>query len=291
MSRRKIKAGSTSCTIPIFVQDTSSTSGAGLGSLVYNTSGLAARYRREGDNAWTTITLATATLGTFTSGGFIASSGVTGKYEVGIPNAAIAAGAKWVEIEYYGAANMLPVLLEFELDLVDYQDATRFGLTSLPNATAGTNGGLPLAGANGGVRLSSDGVVDVGSGVWTSNPNDYSGVNQFGRELQPIYYADIKQYYDFTNTRDEYAVEWYRGNTPLNSGAITNAAISVYSTANGAAVFQNGVMSYGYNIGGLRYNDASNLLTAGEPYQVMVSGTIDGSTRVWQRIIGRNKLS
>lgn len=144
MSRRKIKAGSTSVMAPIFVQDTSSTTGGGLGSLVFNTSGLAAKYRRAGDNTWTAITLATATVGTFTSGGFIADGGpVTGGYEVGVPDAALAAGARWAQVVYYGATNMLPVLLEFELDAVDYQDATRFGLSSLPNASAGANGGLP----------------------------------------------------------------------------------------------------------------------------------------------------
>jgi len=124
MSRRKITAGSTSITVPIFIQDTSSTTGAGLGSLVYNSSGLAAKYRREGQNSWTTITLATATVGTFTSGGFIADGGpVTGGYEVGIPDAVLAASAKWAEVVIYGATNMLPVLLEFELDVVNYQAA------------------------------------------------------------------------------------------------------------------------------------------------------------------------
>lgn len=123
MSRRKIKAGSTSQSEPIFVQDTSSATGAGLDSLVYNSSGLAARYRRQGANAWTSITLATMTLGTWTSGGFIASSGVTGSYEVGMPDAALASavGVTWVEFEVYGATNMLPVKWIIELDAIDYQ--------------------------------------------------------------------------------------------------------------------------------------------------------------------------
>lgn len=275
MSRRKIKAGSVSTTIPIFIQDTSSAIGAGLASLVYNTSGLAARYRREGASAWTTITLATATLGTFTSGGFITSGGVSGKYEVGIPDAALAAGAKWVEIEYYGATNMLPVLLEIELDAVDYQDANTFGLTGFNNT-----------------RLSDQGRTEAASGVWNANPSDYSGVNTFGRELQPIYYADIKQYYDFTNTRDEYSVNWFRGNAGLGSGVVTNSRISVYNTSNGTPVFENASLDYvGVLVGTLRYNDGVNMLTAGEPYNAVVSGTIDGVTRVWQKVIGRNKLN
>jgi len=117
------------------VQDSTATDGSGLGSLVYNTASLAARYRRAGASSWTTITLVTATLGTFTSGGFITSGGVTGSYEVGIPDAALAAGAMWVELEYYGAANMLPVKIEFELDAIDYQGAPDVNLTQIGGAS------------------------------------------------------------------------------------------------------------------------------------------------------------
>lgn len=148
MSRRKIKAGSTSVSVPIFVQDTSSTTGAGLGSLVYNTSGLVAKYRREGEASWTTITLASATVGTWTSGGFVADWR-TGDYEVGIPNAALASGAKWAVVQYVGVANMLDVKIEFELDAVDYQNGNSFGLAYLTGdiyAYLTTN--LGLLGAN-----------------------------------------------------------------------------------------------------------------------------------------------
>lgn len=125
MSRRKMKAGSTSQVLPLFIQDTSSTTGAGLGSLVYNTASLAAKYRRQGDSAWTTITLVTATAGTWTSGGFVADGGsVTGGYEIGLPNAMLAAGATWAQLQIYGATNMLAVVVEFELDAIDYQDGT-----------------------------------------------------------------------------------------------------------------------------------------------------------------------
>ena len=147
MSRRKITAGSTSITVPVFVQDTSSTTGAGLGSLAYNTAGLAAKYRREGQSSWTTITLATATVGTFTSGGFVSDGGpVTGGYEFGVPDAVLAASAKWAEVLIYGAANMLPVLIEFELDTVNYQ---------------ATNGKLPVT------LASTDVTGNVASDVQT----------------------------------------------------------------------------------------------------------------------------
>jgi hypothetical protein len=155
MARRKILAGSTSVVVPIFIQDSSSTTGAGLGSLVYNSSGLAAKYRRQGESSWTTISLVTATAGTFTSSGFVADGGpVTGGYELGVPNAALASGATWVQVAVYGATNMLAALIEIELDAVNYQDATRFGLSALPNANAGASGGLPLS-------VDTSGRVDV----------------------------------------------------------------------------------------------------------------------------------
>ncbi len=174
--KRKLKAGSTSQSVPIFVQDTSSTTGAGLGSLVYNTASLAAKYRRQGQSSWTTITLATMTLGTWASGGFVTDGGpVTGTYELGLPDAVLAssAGVTWAEVVVYGAANMLPVLIEIELDAVDYQDTVRFGLTALPNVASGSAGAIITAGTGTAQLSVSGGVAQSDSakinGVSTSN--------------------------------------------------------------------------------------------------------------------------
>lgn len=150
---RKMKAGSTSQSVPIFVQDSTSTSGAGLGLLVYNTSGLAAKYRRQGESSWTTITLATMTLGTWASGGFVSDGGpVTGTYEFGIPNAVLASGAEWAEIAIYGATNMLAVLVFIELDVVNYQSATSF-ITGVNGVTPTVRTGTAQAGSLAGITL------------------------------------------------------------------------------------------------------------------------------------------
>jgi len=132
--KRKLTAGQTSVSLPIFVQDTSSTTGGGLSGLTSATSGLVAEYRRRGDSAWTAITLVAKTLGTFTSGGIVADGALGGAYELDVPNAACAAGVRWVVIRLRGATNMLPCLIEMELDAVDYQNATTFGLTNLDAA-------------------------------------------------------------------------------------------------------------------------------------------------------------
>jgi hypothetical protein len=128
--KRKLSAGSTSVDLPVFVQDTRSTTGAGL-SIASNTVGLVAEYRRYGQATWTPIPIVPGTLGTFVSCGLIADGSLLGAYSFCPPNAAFSAGARSVQIRLYGAANMLPVLVEIELDAVNYQDGNRFGLEYL----------------------------------------------------------------------------------------------------------------------------------------------------------------
>lgn len=143
MAKLSILAGTTSKTVKIFVQNSSLTTGVGLTGLTSATSGLTAYYIREGAGSTTQIVLTSATLGTFTSSGFILvdATNMPGVYELGIPNAAIAASAKSVIIYLQGAANMAPVVLEIELTAVDNQ-STGFGLA---NASANV---VQIAGSN-----------------------------------------------------------------------------------------------------------------------------------------------
>jgi hypothetical protein len=131
----KIKRGSTSVRRLIFIADSSSTTGSGLANLVHNSSGLVAYYFAGDLNNEVQITLVTATLGTFTSGGFIAvdNTNMPGWYEIGIPDAALDGGNE-VAIQLRGATNMAPVNIYIELDAVDYQ-TDAFG--ALKPTTAG----------------------------------------------------------------------------------------------------------------------------------------------------------
>jgi hypothetical protein len=144
--KRKIVAGTTNLMLSVFVADTSSTVGAGL-TFTHASSGLVFEYRRVGDSSWTSITPVAGTLGTYTSGGIVADGAATGYYEIGIPNAALAVGARAVYIRLRGVANMYVTPIEIELDRIDYQDPVRAGLTSLANASAGASGGLSLVGS------------------------------------------------------------------------------------------------------------------------------------------------
>lgn len=155
----KIKRGSTSVRRTIFIGDSSSSTGAGLTGLVYNTASLSAYYYPGDGNAAVAITLATATLGTFTSGGFIAVDGTNmpGWYEIGIPNAALDGGNE-VAIQLKGAANMIPVNIYIELDAVDYQ-TDAFG--ALKPTTAGRTLDVTGTGSIQQVETVQDVVGDV----------------------------------------------------------------------------------------------------------------------------------
>lgn len=160
--------GSTSKILQFPIFDSSSTTGAMLTGLVYNSAGLTAYYNREGAaGAATSITLATATKGTWATGGFVAVDGTNmpGWYELHIPDAALASGAKSVSVHLKGATNMVPVPILIELTATSNQDAVRGGMTALPNANAEAAGGLYTRGtgagqiaqdANGNVRVNLD---------------------------------------------------------------------------------------------------------------------------------------
>jgi len=87
-----IYAGLTSQSIDVNLKDSSSTVGAGLAGLVYNTASLAAYYRKGATGSATAISLATQTVGgAWSSGGFVEvqATNMKGVYRLDLPNAAV----------------------------------------------------------------------------------------------------------------------------------------------------------------------------------------------------------
>lgn len=147
-----IKKGKTSKIVHIFIQDSSSTTGAGLTGLTSGSSGLVCyRARTDDGNAGATqLVLSAGTRGTWSSGGFVEkdSTNMPGVYELGLDNAGLATGVDDVVYMLKGATNMAPLPLEIQLTDFDPQDSVRLGLTALPNAAANSVGGLPVLDAN-----------------------------------------------------------------------------------------------------------------------------------------------
>lgn len=124
MAKRTFLAGATSQTIDIFIADATSTIGAGLSGLVWNTSGLTAYYRKGAIGTPTAITLATQTVGgAWSSGGFVELDAVhtKGLYRLDVPDTVLASTPSAI-IYLYGAANMVPDVSE--LEIVSYNPFT-----------------------------------------------------------------------------------------------------------------------------------------------------------------------
>ena len=178
--RRKFKGGMTSLSLPVVVYDNTSTTGGGLSGLTHSTSGLVLEYRRAGQSSWTSVTLVSKTLGTYVSGGIVASGSRVGRYEIDIPDAAIAAGVRMVEICLRGAANMHPVDIEIELDAVDYQDPTAFGLSKFADIETDTQdiqARLPAALVDGRIVALAQSVADKTDYTLTVTPPTASTIS------------------------------------------------------------------------------------------------------------------
>ena len=124
--RCTVRRDQTSVMVDLFVGDASSTVGAGLTGLVFNSAGLAAYYHRDGDAAATAITLVTMTVGTWASGGFkeVSAANMPGFYQVGLPDALFAGGYSRVSVMLKGAVDMVPVLLTIDILPVGEETAT-----------------------------------------------------------------------------------------------------------------------------------------------------------------------
>jgi len=121
MAKLTFQAGTTSKTLNLFIQDSTSTTGVGKTGLAYNTASLTAYYVRPRAAA-ASITLATQTVtGAWSSGGFVEidATNMPGWYRLDIPNAVLAAGVDSVGVLLKGATGMVPLPLEIDLGSID----------------------------------------------------------------------------------------------------------------------------------------------------------------------------
>ena len=113
----------TSKIIHVFIQDSSSYVGAGLTGLLYGATGLAVRYVRDGGVLTNGTLQNITTLGTWGNPAtnhfglkLMNDTTVPGLYELHLPNNILATGAEQVVIMLRGAANMVPVVIEIQLE-------------------------------------------------------------------------------------------------------------------------------------------------------------------------------
>jgi hypothetical protein len=152
-----VTKGSTDRSVVLRIID--ETTGIPETGVVFNTSGIALWYRREGA-AKTDITEATlAALTTaHTDGGFLHIA--DGEYRLDLPDAAFATSANYVDV---GGTVTGMIVIGGRVRLVDYslEDSVRMGMTALPNAAAEAAGGLYTRGTGAGqINQPANGMAD-----------------------------------------------------------------------------------------------------------------------------------
>ena len=167
MAKYEIYKGSTDVTLDVFIQDSTSTTGAGKTGLTYT--GISAAYNRIRSSA-VGITMATQTVtGAHSDGGFVEINADTmpGHYRFDAPDELFLTGSNAVSVNLKGSG-MANLPLEIELLGVNLQDPVRGGMTALPNANAEASGGLPTLSA----AQASNGTIQANVHRWlTGTPN------------------------------------------------------------------------------------------------------------------------
>ena len=156
---RQIKKDSTNVSVEIYIVD--DTDGTPETGVVFNTAGIDLNYRRD---VAAVVSITEADLPTpiltdaHADGGFLHVA--NGRYRFDIPDAAFATGVSQVTI---GGVVTGMVVLPVTIQLVDFDpdDATRMGLTALPNAVAEAAGGLYTRGTGAGqINQDANGRLD-----------------------------------------------------------------------------------------------------------------------------------
>lgn len=102
-----------------------------------------------------------------------------------------------------------------------------------------------------------------------------------------IYDADIDFRRD--SAADEYTVVWFCNGVAITCG-LSAMQIQVVKRADGSDLVAATNMT---DAGGglLKYNEATNRATLGEAIKIIATATIDGVTRTWMRVTGRDVAS
>jgi hypothetical protein len=166
VAKQLVQLNNTSRSEYIFIQNSSSTTGAGLTGLTYLSAGLTAAHVVERGTA-SSIGLATlaSASAAWSSAGFVEVDAalMPGVYRFDVPNVVFATADKSV-VMLKGATNMAPVVLEYQIVGFNPDDAVRLGLTAIPNVAQGTTGAISTGNATGQVT-----VVSTATGAITNS--------------------------------------------------------------------------------------------------------------------------
>lgn len=185
MAKQSVGLGTTGRIEYIYIIDSLSSTGLGKTGLVYNTSGLTCYYVRNAA-ASSVVNLITQTpTGAWVSGGFceIDQSNMPGIYRVDLPNAVFASGSDKAIVMLKGAANTIPVTLEYQLTAADPNIFTEASIASTSwsyttrsiTSNLDKNGYTVIAGVVTSVPIQETSYVGIATSVWQFGTRTITG--------------------------------------------------------------------------------------------------------------------
>ena len=103
-----------------------------------------------------------------------------------------------------------------------------------------------------------------------------------------LYHADVQFTRDQTNTTDEYLITWFKNGARQTSG-ITVPTIQVVKRSDGTDLIASSTPTQVATTGTYKYDaTGASRMTVGEACLVIVTATIDASTRSFSKLIGRD---
>lgn len=104
-----------------------------------------------------------------------------------------------------------------------------------------------------------------------------------------VYHAQIELTRDTPHTADEYTGRWYRDLVRLTAADVTSPTIQVVRRANGADLLPETALTQIGSTGAWKYDaTGAQRLTSGEAGIVVMRATVDGATRTFEKIVGRD---
>lgn len=170
--------------------------------------------------------------------------------------------------ETYNAAN----IADYDIALTE-QGSGGFRVGSLPAAVIALGGDVEI-------------VAHVRAGA---TPAESDVPFAQGTIYVDTYDADIDFRRDQSNTTDEYRVQWFKNAAPVTSG-VTSPTIQVVTASTGVDLIASTAMT-AVAAGLLKYDaTGASRQTLGEAVKVVVTATIDGATRTFTKILGRDSV-
>ncbi len=123
----------------------------------------------------------------------------------------------------------------------------------------------------------------INVGPWRSNVSLWAG-----GAAGDLYTADVEFTRDQANTQDEYTVSWFKNGVRVTS-SITSPTIQVIKRADGGNLVAGTSMTQIGGTGSYKYDSTGAARqTVGEAVLVVVTASIDGSTRSFSSLVGRD---